>query len=219
MQKGSARHKAIRSPIEYMPVDVQPWPREGGLLVGPDNDQDDISRRDVQAYTKDKMWTASSRVVYFFCDIHADADAFFLSLLASGGVTRTGAKDEDFELTKEGRDALFIIGGDCFDKGPNNLRLLEVIHQLYLKGAALELLAGNHDIRTYLGIFFAESKDPLLDHLFVRMGKKTVPLLQEIYEKFVRGQDEAVTDNDALINQLLFPSETWYEQFPTVAQQ
>ncbi|MDP4597591.1 MAG: hypothetical protein NWR61_01965 [Pseudomonadales bacterium] len=219
MQKGSARHKAIRSPIEYMPVDVQPWPREGGLLVGPDNDQDDISRRDVQAYTKDKMWTASSRVVYFFCDIHADADAFFLSLLASGGVIRTGAKDEDFELTKEGRDALFIIGGDCFDKGPNNLRLLEVIHQLYLKGAALELLAGNHDIRTYLGIFFAESKDPLLDHLFVRMGKKTVPLLQEIYEKFVRGQDEAVTDNDALINQLLFPSETWYEQFPTVAQQ
>ena len=106
----------------------------------------------------------------------------------------TGPADEDFELTELGSQSRFVIGGDCFDKGPDNLRLLEAIHQLYLQGADIVLLAGNHDIRTYLGIYYAESKDPLLDHLFVRMGKKTVPRLYEIYEKFIRGRHSRVSN-------------------------
>lgn len=203
-----------------LPVESQPWPRDRGLLIGPENDQDDFSRATVANYTRGKMWTWSGRPVYFFCDIHADTDAFFLSLVASGGIHKTGPGDTDFELTEEGRSARFIIGGDCFDKGPNNLRLLEAIHQLQLKGADLVLLAGNHDIRTYLGIFYAESKDPLLDHLFVRMGKKTVPLLKEIFEMFIKGgKQEQLLLKDPSIYDLLLPGETWYKQFPEAARQ
>ncbi|MDA0979494.1 MAG: metallophosphoesterase family protein [Proteobacteria bacterium] len=199
------------------PSKLEPWPRERGLWVGPENDQDDFPQALIRQYTSDKMWTWTGRNLFFMCDIHADADAFFLSLLGGGAIVMTGPADEDFELTDLGRESRFIIGGDCFDKGPNNLRLLEAIHQLYLKGADLVLLAGNHDIRTYLGIFYAESKDPLLDHLFVRMGKKTVPLLKEIFDKFVSKKDGRVSQLDPTIHNLLFPDESWYEQFPKVA--
>lgn len=201
-----------------LPVSAEVWPRNRKLWIGPDNDQDDFCQSAVSQYTQTKMWTWSGRVVYFFCDLHADADAFFLSLIASGGIHKTGPGDNDFELSEEGENARFIIGGDCFDKGPDNLRLLEVIHQLYLKGADLVLLAGNHDIRTYLGIYYAESKDPLLEHLFVRMGKKTVPLLYEIHEKFIKhNHDQQLMLSDPNIKELLFPGESWYEQFPRVA--
>ena len=211
-------NSVLKSPTTYLPTKTQPWPRQSSLVIGPDNDQGDIACEQVRDYAASKLWTCSGQTIYFFCDIHADADAFFLSLEASGGVIRTGPADADFELTEEGRHARFIIGGDCFDKGPDNLRLLEAIHQLYLKGADLILLAGNHDIRTYLGIFYAESKEPLLDHLFVRMGKKTVPLLAEIYTRFVEGTAEDAKFIDANIYDLLFPAEEWYQEFPKAAQ-
>lgn len=202
-----------------LPHEVQSWPRRHGFLIGPDNDQDDISKAEVRRYADHKMWTWTGRRVYFLCDIHADADAFFLSLEACGSIRRTGVADDEFELTDAGRDARFIIGGDCFDKGPHNLRLLEAIHQLYLKGADIELLAGNHDIRTYLGIYYAESKDPLLDHLFVRMGKKTVPLLKEIFDLYIKdNHDQQLLLEDPSIKSLLYPAESWYEEFPKVAQ-
>ncbi|MFT4821289.1 MAG: hypothetical protein ACI9PN_002156, partial [Candidatus Azotimanducaceae bacterium] len=118
---------ALKSPTTYLPKTEQPWPRPASLVVGPDNDQDDIPSEQVRRYAASKLWTCSGQTLYFFCDIHADTDAFFLSLLASGGVIKTGVADSDFELTEEGRHARFIIGGDCFDKGPDNLRLLEAI--------------------------------------------------------------------------------------------
>ncbi len=201
------------------PSKPEPWPRARGLWVGPENDQDDFSQASVNNYTRSRMWTWSGRNVFFLCDIHADADAFFLSLVGAGGIIMTGPGDEDFELTELGRQTRFIIGGDCFDKGPDNLRLLEAIHQLYTRGADIVLLAGNHDIRTYLGIYYAESKDPLLDHLFVRMGKKTVPLLKEIYDKFIQGKHEQLMLHDPSIHDLLYPDESWYEVFPTVANE
>lgn len=200
-----------------LPTEAEHWPRDRGLWIGPANDQDDFPRAAVTHYCKSRMWTWSGRTVYFFSDIHADADAFLLSLVGSGGVRKTGPDDGDFELTETGRQARFIIGGDCFDKGPSNLRLLEVLHQLYVKGADIVLLAGNHDIRTWLGIYYAESKAPLLDHLFIRMGKKTVTLLAEIYDKFVKGRHEQLAITDRGIRELLFPAESWYESFPDVA--
>lgn len=204
-----------------LPSEIEPWPRSRGLWIDVDaeDDQDDCARGAVEHYARSKMWIWGGRRVYFFCDIHADADAFLLSLVASGGVRKTGPADADFELTDEGHKALFIIGGDCFDKGPLNLRLLEAIHQLYLKGADIQLLAGNHDIRTYLGIYYAESKDPLLDHLFVRMGKKTVPLLKEIYDTFIADRNEQLSfvQADTPIHAMLFPDASWYEAFPKAA--
>lgn len=199
------------------PSVAEAWPRKRGLWVGPDNDQDDFPQAVIQRYTKSKMWAWTGRNVFFLCDIHADADAFFLSLMGGGAIVMTGPNDEDFELTELGQQSRFIIGGDCFDKGPDNLRLLEAIHQLYIKGADLVLLAGNHDIRTYLGIYYAESKAPLLDHLFVRMGKKTVPLLKEIHDKFIKGRLEQLTLEDPTIHDLLFPDNSWYDSFPDVA--
>lgn len=200
-----------------LPTQSEHWPRNRGLWIGPANGQDDFPRAAVKRYCESRMWTWPGRTVYFFSDIHADADAFLLSLVGSGGVRKTGPEDADFELTETGKAARFIIGGDCFDKGPNNLRLLEVIHQLYLKGADIILLAGNHDIRTWLGIYYAESKDPLLDHLFIRMGKKTVTLLAEIYEQLkTEAKNEPLTLEPA-IRDLLFPSESWFKNFPKVA--
>ncbi|XOV88427.1 MAG: metallophosphoesterase [Pseudomonadota bacterium] len=202
-----------------LPVKAESWPRRRNLRIGPDNDQDDHAPELVQTYARGKMWLWSGRRIYFVSDIHADADAFFLSLVASGGIAKTGPADADFELTPEGRNALFIIGGDCFDKGPLNLRLLDAIQHLYDKGAEVELLAGNHDIRTYLGIFYAENKETLLDHLFVRMGRKTVPLLKEIYDAFIRGANEQLSFDatDASLHAMLFPDESWYADFPVAA--
>ncbi len=220
METKSVNIEAIEAgPAATLPKQLEDWPRKHNFLIGPDNDQDDISKLEVRRYADNKMWTWTGRTVFFFCDIHADADAFLLSLEASGGIKRTGVADHEFELSEVGREARFVIGGDCFDKGPHNLRLLEAIHQLYLKGADIELLAGNHDIRTYLGIYYAESKDPLLDHLFVRMGKKTVPLLKEIYDIYIKGNhDQQLLLEDPSIKSLLYPSESWYREFPEVAR-
>ena len=201
-----------------LPDTIEPWPRPNGLKTRPDDGQDDECQEVVEHYCKDKAWRWSGRRVYFFCDIHADADAFFLSLEASGGIHRTGLADTEFELSESGENALFIIGGDCFDKGPNNLRLLEAIHQLYLKGADIKLLAGNHDIRTFLGIYYAENKDVLLDHLFVRMGRKTVPFLKEIYDHYVDPEDLEAEADEAAIRSLLYPAESWFQLFPDAAK-
>ena len=204
-----------------LPAVEEPWPRQPGLALGQtgtttDQDSgDDAGQQEVRDYCESKPWIWTGRRVYFFCDIHADADAFFLSLEACGGINKTGPEDVDFELSNAGKQARFIIGGDCFDKGPSNLRLLEAIHQLYIKGAQIELLAGNHDVRTYLGIYYAESKDVLLDHLFVRMGRKTVPFLKEIYDLYIDGTaDQQILLPEDSIRALLFPADTWSKNFP-----
>ena len=221
----SAGQTARRESYQHLPTQTQAWPRSADLRQpedGQNRAQDDAAASTVQQYIAAKDWVSCDQLIYFFCDIHADTDAFFLSLLASGGIHKTGDGDNEFELTSEGHSARFIIGGDCFDKGPATLRLLNVIRQLIDKGADLILLAGNHDIRTYLGIYYAESKDPLFDHLFVRMGKKTVPFLAEIFRGFIEGQiaEGATPDavaTEARIYACLFPSESWYDNFPTVA--
>ncbi len=213
------KYRGLKWFDQALPKEVESWPRDRGLWLDAEDDQDDCARGAVDQYARSKMWLWGGRRIFFFCDIHADADAFLLSLVASGGVRKTGPGDDDFELTDEGRNGCFIIGGDCFDKGPLNLRLLEAIHQLMLKGAEIELLAGNHDIRTYLGIYYAESKEPLLDHLFVRMGKKTVPLFKEIYDLFIADHNEQLSFDqaDAPIHDMLFPSPRWYHEFPRAA--
>jgi broad specificity phosphatase PhoE len=153
------------------------------LRMGRGLDSEEVSLEQVRRYASDKAWVWPSRLILFFCDIHADTDAFLLSLLASGGVERTGSADNDFQLTKRGRHACFIIGGDCFDKGPENLRLLRCLKHLLDLGADVTILAGNHDLRTYLGLAYAGRRETKLQHLFVRMGKKTMPLFLEIREE------------------------------------
>lgn len=200
-----------------LPKQYESWPSKNGLRVLPNNDQDDLASRTVQSYTSKRLWVWSGKRLFFFSDLHADADAFFLSLIGSGGIVKYGVGDDDFFLTEEGKEATFIIGGDCFDKGPHNLRLLDVIGSLIRSGANVEILAGNHDLRTYLGIYYAESKATLLDHLFVRMGKKTVPLLKEIHDRYSHDETYHSQSELAAIHETLFPKESWYTEFPQIA--
>ena len=142
--------------------------------------------QEMQKAIGQEPWEWPKRTVYFISDMHADADAFMASLIASGGVKKTGSRDKDFKLTRAGRKARFIIGGDCFDKGPSTLRLLGVIRLLIDRGGDIQLLAGNHDVRMMLGIkTVGMEPDPRTDHFFIRMGPKMVPFLSEIRDRYL----------------------------------
>jgi len=202
-----------------LPTRFQAWPLpENTFQMGPSLDFEEASFEEVRRYALDKAWLWPGRRILFFCDIHADTDAFLLSLVASGGVERTGTGDEDYQLTPRGREALFIIGGDCFDKGPENLRLLRCLQHLIELGAEVDILAGNHDLRTYLGLHYAGRRETKLQHLFVRMGKKTMPLFREIWEAWRRdgGPSEPLLDDEE-VRRRLFPSDSWYSDFRTEA--
>jgi hypothetical protein len=164
-------------------------------------------------------WKWPKRPLYFISDMHADADAFFASLVASGGVKKTGPRDKDFKLTREGRKACFLIGGDCFDKGPSTLRLLSVIRLLIDRGGKVQLLAGNHDIRMLVGIrSIGLEPDPRNDHFFIRMGPKMVPFLSEIRDRYLQGKDalKGVPDSREC-HRLLYPPKSWSREFPKLA--
>lgn len=160
------------------------------------------------------------RPILFISDAHADAHAFVASLVASGGVARTGAGIGDFALTAEGRNSVFVIGGDCLDKGPSNLELLRAIACLRRLGARVKLLAGNHDMRLLMGLrSLAQRGNPLTDHLFVRMGSKAVPLLHEIHSEHVLGDALAMREvpDTAQCRRRLFPDNDWFDRFPRLA--
>lgn len=164
-------------------------------------------------------WKWPQRTLYFISDMHADAEAFGASLVASGGVKKTGPRDEDFRLTRAGRKARFLIGGDCFDKGPSTLQLLRVIRLLIDRGADVQLLAGNHDIRMMLGIrAVGMGPDPRLDHFFIRMGPKVVPFLAEIHDTYLQGKDvlRGVPDTREC-RRRLYPPKSWFREFPQLA--
>jgi len=214
-----------------LPSEDQPWPRilnslqdsEQGVVQNDgqndvqndvqDDGQDDDSSDIITSYTNGKDWHWPGNTVFFFCDLHADVDAFRLSLIASGGVRFKSESVNSVELTSLGRDALFVIGGDCFDKGPSTLQLLNLIYCLKEKGAQLHLLAGNHDVRTYLGLYYADRKEPLLDHLFIRMGSKAVPFLKELLDQFVDQDKIPDSQYENQFKEQLLPADDWAEQF------
>ncbi|MCA8970735.1 MAG: metallophosphoesterase [Planctomycetes bacterium] len=199
-----------------LPQEREAWPKFANrILVDASGDDYDLTREELVHYSKGKPWIWPGDTIYFFCDLHADADAFFVSLVASGGIEKTGPGDEDFDLTPEGRVAKFVIGGDCLDKGPDNLRLLSVLRSLIQKGARVELLAGNHDVRFLVGLFYAGSRDPRHAHLFVRMGKKAVPIFSEIWERYLKGKvDESKLLPDEEVKRRLWPGDEWFDSFP-----
>lgn len=201
-----------------LPATHELWPKyEGRRLRDLANDHYDASVSQLRARIGHKPFIWPNRTMYLFADIHADADAWRRSLIASGGVRWYGPGDGDYELTREGAGALFVIAGDCFDKGPSNLRLIRAIKRLIDKGAEVEILAGNHDLRTLVGLAYLGRTEPRLAHLFVRMGKKTMPLFEEIRREFL-APDERSNLSKAALHELLFPSEAWFHQFPHVAK-
>lgn len=162
-------------------------------------------------------WKWPKQTVYFFSDLHADAEAFVASLVVSGGVKKTGPADNDFRLLRAGREARFIIGGDCLDKGPGNLQLLRSIYTLKKRGARVQLLAGNHDMRLLMAMRTLDvKKDFRTEHFFVRMGAKAIPLLKEVYTNYINGSSGLrVIPGRRKCKQLLFPSNRWFDEFPS----
>ncbi len=187
---------------------------KSGLCVGTHRDPEEPTLEEVQRYAKGKPWVWPDERVCFISDVHADADAFLRCLVATGGVRLTGPGDHDFELTDEGRKSVFVLGGDCFDKGPSNLRLLRTLSHFRQLGPNLKILAGNHDLRLLLGIAYAERREPTLDHLFVRLGKKTMKLFAEVYDEYVRHDPDAEFLSDEEFKARYYPQESWYEDFP-----
>src|ERR1044071_6132683 len=91
-----------------LPRAWQSWPRAAEELAVGGPDPEEASEHDVRAYAADKPWVWTGETLYFFCDVHADAGAFFRSLVASGGVVAAPGEALAFELTERGRDATFL---------------------------------------------------------------------------------------------------------------
>lgn len=160
---------------------------------------------------------APEKEIHFFCDLHADAEAFLRSLKLSQLISMDSQLDH-VVLTQKAQDAQVIIGGDCFDKGPSNLALFRLIGQLYRQQLDLIVLAGNHDIRIYAGLLALDNMDDLRQaHFFVRMGRKTAAFFAEVYHEYCQDEVE-LTVPESLIQNQLMPSEDWYLHFPNYAQ-
>lgn len=202
-----------------LPNKVRDWSHGKLKSVTNDGDGYDAVIHTLQKLNHKKAWRWPKRRHYFFTDLHADAQAFAESLVASGGVEKTGPKPTDFKLTEQGRRANFIIGGDCFDKGPSTLKLLQTIHHLIKQGARVRILAGNHDVRVLLGMIAVDlKKDRHNEHFFIRTGQKIIPLLKEIRDEYVTEKDFKQTPSNKECRKRLYPSNDWFEDFPAIAK-
>lgn len=166
-----------------------------------------------------KAWKFPKRRHFFFSDLHGDPDAFAASLVACGGVKKTGPHPTDFVLSEIGKTANFVIGGDCFDKGPSSLDLLRTIHHLKKQGARVRVLAGNHDVRVLFGMISVGKKQTVRsEYFFIRTGQKIIPLLKEVVEEYLQGKN-ALKDipSKKECRRLLYPSSDWFDKFPQEA--
>ena len=208
------KHTGIRLPDE-----TQNWlnGKKRSLQLRRRNHQQTIQQ--LSELVEKYQWTWPRRPVYFFSDLHADADALTASLIASGGVKAKGKEHRHLKLTRQGKQAQFLIGGDCFDKGPSNLMLLRTLNTLHKRGAHLRILAGNHDVRVMLGMRSVNHKAaPGSEHFFIRMGAKAVPFLKEINDSYLTGE-HSLSDvpGTKQCEQRLYPPEHWFDAFPLKA--
>ena len=198
-----------RGPTRYLkalPSHAAQWPETHQHLRAGDK----VSRAARKLGSKD--WPR--RDVIFISDAHADAEAFIASLVASGGVRLTSR--DNLVLTARGKRSVFVIGGDCLDKGPSNLELLEALRTLMRSGARLKLLAGNHDMRLMLALMRLSHDDSArTDHLFVRMGAKGLALLKEVFDHYLADRPWAMKSipSRSECRRRLYPGPDWAEQF------
>jgi len=228
MTEMKTKHKKHVKCIKYhgkkwlqteLPYECQAWELGKGKSIRKDRYHRRAMSEELYRVLQRDHWKWPKRIIYFFSDLHADTDAFVASLVASGGIKKTGPRDKDLKLSKEGRKALFVIGGDCFDKGPSSIRLLQIIRLLMKKRADVRILAGNHDVRMMLGMKALDlPPDPRTEHFFVRMGPKVMPFLKEVYDLYLdkEGIDQAVPGRRECRRKLL-PSKRWFNEFPRAA--
>ena len=163
-------------------------------------------------------WRWPAKPVVFLSDTHADAEGFLRSLVAAGLIRRGRAEPGGFSLTEFGRNATILIGGDCLDKGPSDLDMLDALGTLMAKGPDLRILAGNHDLRLRLAVAaLHETPTALTEHLLVRMGRKIIPLLREVHDRYVCDADLADLPDEASCRARLHPGRDWAERFSIAA--
>ena len=202
-----------------LPGKIRDWSYGGLKSVANDGDGYDAVIHSLAKLNTKKAWRWPKRRHFFFSDLHGDAQAFAESLVASGGINKTGPMPRDFKLTEQGKKANFIIGGDCFDKGPSTLELLRTIHHLISLGARVRILAGNHDVRVLLGMIAVDQhKDRYNEHFFIRTGQKIIPLLKEIRDDYVTDKEMKAVPSTGECRKRLYPSEGWFDAFPHTAK-
>jgi hypothetical protein len=203
-----------------LPSDTLAWEKGKRDSIGHDRHSRVAVAEALRLSLKRAPWKWPKRPIFFITDPHADAEAFVASLVASGGIRKTGPGLNDYKLTREGKRGHFIIGGDCLDKGPSSLELLRVLHGFMDSGAKVTLLAGNHDLRLMLGIRVLQmERDPRTEHFFLRMGPKVVPLLKEIHDHYIADDAKALRGlpRERDCRRLLYPSKSWFKRFPELA--
>ncbi len=208
-----SRHSYHNAVLSQLPTEWAPWPDD------PTSVNHDDALAAFQRRAQKKRFTWPAKPVVFISDAHADAEAFEASLLAAGVIERDGVQLCEYELTRFGKQAEIIVGGDCLDKGPSNLMLLRSLAHLYRLKANVTLLAGNHDLRLLMGLLsLKRDTDTGSQHLFVRMGKKVIPLFKEVFDQYLADSqwDRDIPDEDAC-RKALFPSDAWFENFPFYA--
>src|SRR5205807_8289411 len=91
---------------------------------------------------------AASRVVYALSDVHGAADRL-AALLAGAGIANP---------TWAAGDAILLVVGDLFDKGPQGIEVIDALRTLETAAAAaggeVIVLAGNHEAE-----FFVDPKN------------------------------------------------------------
>ncbi len=203
------------------PTEGEPWTFEEKRSTSlPSRGKEAPFRHPSRALAKLKPWSWPNRRICFFSDLHADPQAFLRSLEAAGLVRQHGKHVLDFDLEHDATKSKVIIGGDCFAKGPNTLRLLDMVDRLRALGMKTVLLAGNHDVHTLTCLAHAgTSDDPCRGHLLVRKGKKSIPLLKEVFDEHPtewHRLSPVLHEEEARAH--LFPSEAWCEAFSQAAR-
>ncbi|MBK1635775.1 metallophosphoesterase [Rhodovulum adriaticum] len=201
----------IAAELSDLPRDVEDWPcaRDPGI-------QPQIAAC-LENARRHGGWHWPDSPVVFLSDTHADAEGFLRSLVAAG-VIRRDPDRRGFALTEFGRAARIILGGDSLDKGPSNLAMLDALAALRATGADLTILAGNHDLRLRLAVSALRGpRAPLTDHLFVRMGRKILPALREVHDRFVTPADLAALPDEAACRARLVPGPDWADAFAAAA--
>ncbi|UCB54688.1 MAG: metallophosphoesterase [Thiotrichales bacterium] len=209
-------YRGVKYTGVQLPLETQPWLHGKKRSLQSRRQSHRQTAQQLQQLVERYEWSWPGRTVYFFSDLHADAEALTASLVASGGVRLKARDRRQLKLTGEGKRAQFLIGGDCFDKGPSNLELLKTLNKLHRRGADMRILAGNHDVRVMLGMRSVNRRDaPGCEHFFIRMGAKAVPFLKELNDRYLgRAHHLKNVPGKKQCRQRLYPPDRWFDEFP-----
>ena len=192
------------TPAKEEKVLFESWPAT--KATQPDGE---LGWESLNRYGKNTLLRWPKKPIAFLCDLHADKDAFLRSLDLGGLIRRQG---KEWSLSEHGRAYRYVFGGDLFDKGPSTLDLLDAIASLREQASDVSFVVGNHDIRTFLGLISVGSEKPADKSWFVRMGKKAVPFLAEVWAREAdHAEVDQIDENQA--RRILFPTDAEMNAF------